>query len=144
MIISTLVTVILFCIVLVKSIKTGNNIETTFSYANEIIAQSDNYYPKIKEGVDKFKSGGLPVPTDAFMETFKNNIEVYIQNTKDRTRQILDDDKQRKVITAVLFAVYMLLVALAYLFFFLKIEIMECIVSVILFFALPGLLVLEG
>ena len=36
MIISTLVTVILFCIVLVKSIKTGNNIDSTFSYANEI------------------------------------------------------------------------------------------------------------
>ena len=144
MIVSTLVTVILFCIVLVKSIKTGNNIETTFSYANEIISQSDNYYPKIKEGVDKFKSGGFPVPTDEFMETFKKNIEVYIQNTKDRTRQILEDDSQRTVITAVLFAIYILLVALAYLFFFLKIEIMECIVSVILFFALPGLLILEG
>lgn len=69
---------------------------------------------------------------------------MYIQNTKDRTRQILEDDSQRTVITAVLFAIYILLVALAYLFFFLKIEIMECIVSVILFFALPGLLILEG
>lgn len=144
MIISTLVTVILFCIVLVKSIKTGNNIETTFNYANEIIAQSDNYYPKIKETVDIFKKEGESVPSDEFMETFRNNIEVYIQNTKDRTKQILDDDSRRTVITAVLFAIYILLVALSYLFFFLKIEIMECIVSVILFFALPGLLVLEG
>lgn len=144
MIISTLVTVILFCIVLVKSIKTGNNIETTFNYANEIIAQSDNYYPKIKEAVDIFKEGGYGVPSDDFMEVFRQNIEIYIQNTKDRTRQILDDDKARTVTTAVLFAIYMLLVALAYLFFFLKIEIMECIVSVILFFALPGLLILEG
>ncbi len=144
MIISTLVTVILFCIVLVKSIKTGNNIETTFSYANEIIAKSDNFYPKIKEAVDTFKAGGYSVPSDEFMEVFRKNIEIYIQNTKDRTKQILDDDSQRTVVTAVLFAIYILLVILAYLFFFLKIEIMECIVSVILFFALPGLLVLEG
>lgn len=144
MIISTLVTVILFCIVLVKSIKTGNNIETTFNYANEIIAQSDSYYPQIKETVDIFKNEGESVPSDEFMETFRNNIEVYIQNTKDRTKQILDDDSRRTVTTAVLFGIYILLVGLSYLFFFLKIEIMECIVSVILFFALPGLLVLEG
>ena len=144
MIISSLVAVILFSIVLGKSVATGNNIETTFNYANEIISGSDNSYPKIEEAVNEFKSKKLPVPSDEFMATFKENIELYIKNTKERTQQILDDDSKRTVITIVIFVIYILLVGLAYLFFFLKIEIMECIVSILLFFALPGLIVLEG
>ena len=74
----------------------------------------------------------------------KKKKEIYIQNTKDRTRKILSDDSKRTKITAFVFAAYYFLILLAYIFFFLKIEIGECIISIFLFFSIPSILILEG
>ena len=136
--------VILFAIVLVKSVSVGKNIEKTFNYAASIIAKSDDAYPAINKLVEDFRNKGLVVPNEAYMKDFKEKTEVYIKNTKERTQQILSDDSKRTSITAFVFAAYYFLVILAYVFFFLKIEIGECIVSVFLFFSLPSILILEG
>jgi len=144
MIISTLVTVILFAIVLIKSIKVGNSIDETFSFAVESISKSDNVYPEVNGVVTEFRNNGYSVPTEDFMSKFKENIELYVSNTKTRSQQILDDDSQRTNITIFVFAGYYFLIFLAFLFFFLRLEKMECIVSIFLFFAVPGILILEG
>ena len=144
MIISTLVTVLLFAIVLVKSIKVGNSIDETFSFAVESISKSDNVYPEVNTVVTDFRNNGFSVPTEEFMNKFKENIELYVSNTKTRSQQILDDDSQRTNITIFVFAGYYFLIFLAFLFFFLRLEKMECIVSIFLLFAVPGILILEG
>ena len=144
MIISTLVTVILFAIVLIKSIKVGNSIDETFSFAVESISKSDNVYPEVNGVVTEFRNNGYSVPTEDFMSKFKENIELYVSNTKTRSQQILDDDSQRTNITIFVFAGYYFLIFLAFLFFFLRLEKMECIVSIFFFFAVPGILILEG
>ena len=144
MIISTLVTAILFAIVLVKSIKVGNSIDETFSFAVDSISKSDNVYPEVNTVVTDFRNNGFSVPTEEFMNKFKENIELYVSNTKTRSQQILDDDSQRTNITIFVFAGYYFLIFLAFLFFFLRLEKMECLVSIFLFFAVPGILILEG
>lgn len=144
MLVSTLVVVILFFIVLVKSVKVGNSIRSTFNYAVESISQSDNTFNDVNQVVSYFRSKGKSVPDEAFMERFKNNIELYITNTKTRTQQILDDESYRTKFTIFAFVGYYFLIILAFLFFFLKIEKLECIVSLILFFAVPALFILEG
>ena len=145
MIISTIVTAILFAVVLGKSVAVGNSIEKTFDYADDLIAESDKVYDEINDVVVLYRNNGsIYVPEESYMENFKGKIEEYIKNTKDRTRQILDDDSQRTIITAFVFAVYYFIVILAYLFFFLRFEKLECIISIILFFAIPGIIILEG
>ena len=144
MIISSFITAILFAVVLSKSVAVGNNIEKTFNYAVSSISESDKVYPEINEVVKLYREKSDTIPDDTYMKNFEDKIGLYISNTKKRTQQILDDDSKRTKITAFVFAGYYVLVILAYLFFFLKIEIMECIISIILFFAIPGIIILEG
>lgn len=146
MILSTLVSAILFAIVLVKSISVGKNIESAFNVAVESISKSDETYPSINNEVIFFRKNNskFNLPDEEYMENFKVKIEKYIQNTKERTQRILDDDSKRTKITAFVFAGYYFLIILAFLFFLLKLEKLECLVSVILFFAVPSILVLEG
>ena len=144
MILSTLVSAILFAIVLVNSVSVGKNIENAFNVAVKSISKSDDTYPVINTVVETFRKSYSTVPDKEYMENFKEKIEKYIKNTKERTQQILDDDSKRTKITAFVFAGYYFLILLAFLFFLLKLEKMECLVSVILFFAVPSILVLEG
>ena len=147
MIISTIVTGVLFAVVLGKSVAVGKNIEKTFDFADDSIAKSDIVYAEINNVVDfyrKYKEKNLSVPEKSYMDNFKGNIEEYIKNTKKRTRQILDDDSKRTIITAFVFAGYYFIVILAYLFFFLRLEKLECLISIILFFAIPSIIILEG
>ena len=144
MIISTLVSAILFAIVFVKSLAVGNNISKAFNYAVESISKSDSAYPKIEETVNYFRNENLNVPDKDYMAHFKTNILTYIKKTKERTQQILDDESKRTKITTILFAGFYFLIILAFLFFFLKLEKLECIVSIFLFFCVPSILVLEG
>ena len=144
MLVSTLVVVILFLIVLVKSIKVGNSIRSTFNYAVEAISKSDNTYSEVNDVVVFFRGKGESVPDEAFMARFKRNIELYISNTKTRTQQILDDESYRTRFTIFAFAAYYFLIILAFLFFFCKMEQLECLISIILFFAVPALFILEG
>ena len=144
MLVSTLVVVILFFIVLVKSVKVGNSIRNTFDFAVEAISQSENTYSEVSEKVTYFKGKGGNLPSDAFMARFKTNIELYISNTKTRTQQILDDESGRTTFTIFAFVAYYALIILAFLFFFCRLEKAECLVSTILFFGVPALFVLEG
>ncbi len=144
MIISTLITAVLFAIVLIKSIKVGNSIDEAFSFAVESISKSDNVYPEVNDVVKEFRNYNYSVPTEDFMSKFKENIELYVSNTKARSQQILDDESQRTNITIFVFSGYYFLIVLAFLFFFFRLEKMECLVSILLFFAVPGILILEG
>ena len=143
MIVSTIVSAILFAIVLVKSIAVGKNISIAFDFAVKKIAESDESYPQIESFVNSYRAKGLDISKE-YMAHFKENILTYIKNTKERTQQILDDESKRTKITAFIFAGYYFLIILAFLFFFFKSEKLECIVSIFLFFCVPSILVLEG
>ena len=144
MIVSTIISAILFAIVFIKSIAVGNNISKAFNYAVESISKSDKAYPEIESTVDYFRNEKLSVPDKEYMTHFKTNILTYIKNTKERTQQILDDESKRTKITAFIFAGFYFLIILAFLFFFCKLEKLECLVSIFLFFCVPSILVLEG
>ena len=146
MILSTIVTAILFAIVLGKSVAVGKNISIAFDFAVDSISKSDTAYSNINNAVEVFRNYNKSniLPDTNFMAKFKDNIENYIKNTKERTQQILDDDSARTKITAFVFTGYYFLILLAFLFFFLKSEKLECLISVFLFFAVPSILVLEG
>ena len=145
MIVSTLISALLFAIVFIKSISVGNNISKAFNFAVESISKSDKAYPEIESTVNYFRNENLNnIPDEKYMAHFKTNILTYIKNNKERTQQILDDESKRTKITAFIFAGFYFLIILAFLFFFLKLEKLECIVSIFLFFSVPSILVLEG
>ena len=81
MIISTIITGILFAIVLGKSVAVGKNIEKTFDYADNLIAESDKIYGEINEVVEFYREKNLTVPESSYMANFKGKIENYIKNT---------------------------------------------------------------
>ena len=145
MIVSTLISALLFAIVFIKSISVGNNISKAFNFAVESISKSDKAYPEIESTVNYFRNENLNnIPDEKYMAHFKTNILTYIKNTKERTQQILDDESKRTKITAFIFAGFYFLIILAFLFFFCKLEKLECLVSIFLFFCVPSILVLEG
>ena len=69
------------------------------------------------------------------MSKLKNDFNNYIQNTKSRSREILDKDKMRTIITIIVYVVYILLIILSIICFIFKFMILEGIISIILFFA---------
>ena len=141
---STIITAILFAVVLGKSVAVGNNIHDAFDYSVNKISNVSKLYPKINDLVIENRKDSNSLPSDEFMNKFKVEIETYISDTKDRSQQILDDENKRTKITAFVFAAYYLLVILAFLFFFIRQEKCECVVSIILFFAVPSIIILEG
>ena len=145
-IVSSLGTIVLFSIVLGKSRSVSDNVNNAFNFAVETISKSDNAFTEINKAVIFFNESNpvYPLPTTDYMTAFKNDINKYIENTKQRTQQILDDESKRGSINSAIYAVYFIVIFAAYLFFFFKMEILELLVSIILFFAVPGLLILEG
>jgi hypothetical protein len=145
-IVSSLGTIVLFSIVLGKSRSVSDNVNNAFNFAVETISKSDNAFTEINKAVIFFNESNpvYPLPTTDYMTAFKNDINKYIENTKQRTQQILDDESKRGSINSAIYAVYFIVIFAAYLFFFNKMEILELLVSIILFFAVPGLLILEG
>ena len=145
-IVSSLGTIVLFSIVLGKSRSVSDNVNNAFNFAVETISKSDNAFTEINKAVIFFNESNpvYPLPTTDYMTAFKNDINKYIENTKQRTQQILDDESKRGSINSAIYAVYFIVIFAAYLFFFIKKEILELLVSIILFFAVPGLLILEG
>ena len=146
MIVSSLAILVLFSIVLDKSTKVKNNVNKSFNFAAETISKSDNAFQNINNAVLIFNQSKLdhPVPTENYMNAFKSDIEKYISDTKQRTQQILNDESKRYNTTLSIYIVYLSLICLAYVFFFIKKEILELILSIILFFAVPGLIIFEG
>ena len=145
-IVSSLGTIVLFSIVLGKSRSVSDNVNNAFNFAVETISKSDNAFTEINKAVIFFNESNpvYPLPTTDYMTAFKNDINKYIENTKQRTQQILDDESKRGSINSAIYAVYFIVIFASYLFFFIKKEILELLVSIILFFAVPGLLILEG
>ena len=146
MIVASLITIILFSIVLGRSIQVKNYANTSFNFAVESIKNSENVFDKINDTVKVFKnsSNTYPLPTNEYMEEFQKEIKQYNSVTKERTNQILNDEKKRSDITLAIYIVYLIVIFLAYLIFFLKREKYELFISIILFFSVPGLLILEG
>ena len=146
MIVASLITIILFSIVLGRSIQVKNYANTSFNFAVESIKNSENVFDKINDTVKVFKnsSNTYPLPTNEYMEEFQKEIKQYNSVTKERTNQILNDEKKRSDITLAIYIVYLLVICSAYLIFFLKREKYELFISIILFFSVPGLLILEG
>ncbi len=146
MIVASLITIILFSIVLGRSIQVKNYANTSFNFAVESIKNSENVFDKINDTVKVFKnsSNTYPLPTNEYMEEFQKEIKQYNSVTKERTNQILNDEKKRSNITLAIYIVYLLVICSAYLIFFLKREKYELFISIILFFSVPGLLILEG
>ena len=145
-IVSSLGTIVLFSIVLGKSRSVSDNVNNAFNFAVETISKSDNAFTEINKAVIFFNESNpvYPLPTTDYMTAFKNDINKYIENTKQRTQQILDDESKRGRINSAIYAVYFIVIFAAYLFFFIKKEILELLVSITLFFAVPWLLILEG
>jgi hypothetical protein len=143
---SSIITIVLFSVILNKSIKVKNNVYASFNFAAETIAKSDNAFNNINDAVKIFSQSKLdhPVPTQDYMTEFKNNLEKYILDTKQRTQQILDDETKRYNVTLSVYIVYLILICLTYVFFFIKKEILELILSIILYFAIPCMIILEG
>ena len=146
MIVASLITIILFSIVLGRSIQVKNYANTSFNFAVESIKNSENVFDKINDTLKVFKnsSNTYPLPTNEYMEEFQKEIKQYNSVTKERTNQILNDEKKRSDITLAIYIVYLLVICSAYLIFFLKREKYELFISIILFFSVPGLLILEG
>ena len=146
MIIFSIATLVLFSIIISKSNKVQKNVKNSFNFAVEKISKSDNTFTNINQAVINFNNSNpsFPLPNEEYMNKFKNNINKYIEDTKSRTQQILDDENKRDNINIAIFSVYLIIMISAYVFFFLKKEFLELAVSIILFFAVPGLIILEG
>ena len=142
----SLLTMILFSVVLNKSVKVKNKANNSFNFAVETIEKSANASKEINSSVVYFRNSNpmYPIPNDDYMKYFDKEIENYISVTKNRTQDILEKENKRGNITLAIYISYLVVIALAYLFFFLKTEKLELIISIILFFAIPGLLILEG
>ena len=142
----SLLTMILFSVVLNKSVKVKNKANNSFKFAVETIEKSANASKEINSSVVYFRNSNpmYPIPNDDYMKYFDKEIENYISVTKNRTQDILEKENKRGNITLAIYISYLVVIALAYLFFFLKTEKLELIISIILFFAIPGLLILEG
>ena len=93
MIVASLITIILFSIVLGRSIQVKNYANTSFNFAVESIKNSENVFDKINDTVKVFKnsSNTYPLPTNEYMEEFQKEIKQYNSVTKERTNQILND-----------------------------------------------------
>ena len=146
MIVFSVLTLVLFSVVLAMSEKVRENANNSFDFAVKTIQKTTDSIQIINDAINNLRKYNLsnPIPTEEYMKNFGENIDKYINDTKNRTQQILDDENKRRYITLSIYITYLLVVFLAYLFFFIKKEIPELIISIILFFAIPGLLILEG
>ena len=146
MIIFSIATLTLFSIIVAKSLSVQNSMNNAFNFAAEKISTSDNTFTNVNEAVNTFNKSNptSPLPTEEYMNNFKENINKFIEDTKERTQQIIDGETKRGNINKAIFSVYLIVMVSAYVFFFIKKEFLELAASIILFFAVPGLIILEG
>ena len=86
----------------------------------------------------------LHLPSVKYMVDFNTSIKEYFTNSTQRTEKIINDENMRKQITRWAFLGYYIFVILAFICFFYRLEKLECFISIILLFAIPGIIVLEG
>ena len=144
MILSSLIVFILFTIILAYSVKVNKAVKNTFDKASELINNNDNLYGNISKIVDDFKKVKLTVPDDELMNSFKKNMDNYVDITKERTDDIKKKDNNRNLAMILLYVYYLITIFLALLFFFLKMKVPEGILFIILLFTIPAMLVFAG
>ena len=144
LIISTLVVFILFTIILVYSVKTNNAVNKTFDRASELINNNEYLYIKINNTIKEFNKRNLTTPDKELMDSFKSNMDKFVEITKERTDQIKSDDNSRNVTIILLYVYYLIVIILSYLFFFLKLKVAEGILFILLLFTIPAMFIVDG
>jgi len=117
-----------------------------FKKAKTMIGDQREIVEKIESIASNFNNSNYSeyLPTKKYMDNFYTSLKGYIDNTTQRTEKILNDENMRKQITRWSFCGYYIFVILAFVCFFYRLEKLECFISIILLFAIPGIIVLEG
>lgn len=144
LIISTLGAFILFTIILVYSVKTNNSVKETFDRASELINNNKDLYSKISNTIKDFNKRNLTTPDKELMDSFKSNMDKFVEITKERTDQIKSDDNSRNITIILLYVYYLIAIILSYLFFFLKLKLAEGILFIVLLFTIPAMFIVDG
>ena len=144
LILSTIVVFILFTIILVYSVKINNDVNTTFDRASELINNNAYLYTKISETIEAFKNLKLNTPDNELMNSFKSNMDKYVETTNEHTDKIKTDDNHRNLTIILLYVYYLIAIILSYLFFFLKWKLAEGILFILLLFTVPAMFVVDG
>ena len=103
MIIFSIATLTLFSIIVAKSLSVQNSMNNAFNFAAEKISTSDNTFTNVNEAVNTFNKSNptYSLPTEEYMNNFKENINKFIEDTKERTQQIIDGETKRGNITEI-------------------------------------------
>ena len=144
MVISSITLFILFTIILAYSVKTNNAVKGTFDKASLLINNNDELYNKITDTVDFFKSKNLPIPEEELMNSFKTNINRYVDITKEHTDEIKSNDNSRNTGMILLYVYYLIIIILSLVFFFFKLKTPEGILFILALFTIPAMLIFEG
>lgn len=144
-IIGAALTMTLLTIVLSKSSKINDAVDTAFGAASETIAKNDKFYDKLNEVIVRFRDENMNnIPSEAYMEEFHKLIDTWIKNTKTRTEEILEDDSTRHTIIIILYIYYWIIIILGLVIFLLKIENLQILMTIIMFLSVPALFALDG
>lgn len=146
MIACTIVTLVLFSIILGKSESVRINAIDSFTFERENYINLSDAMNTTRYAINYFNDSNpkYPFPNIDFVNDFESNIDKSLNETSTRSAQIVDKENERANINIVIYAIYFFMVILAYIAFFIKKENFELIISIILFFAIPGFIILEG
>lgn len=143
MIAFTITSLILFSIILSKSEDVRDNAIKSFKFT---ALETDNEISYINKTVNNFTQYNplYPLPTSEYIEDLGKEIKSNLDDTVERSDKIIKEEEKRANIVIAIYVVYFCVVLASYLVFFLKRENYELAISIILFFAIPGLIILEG
>jgi hypothetical protein len=119
-------------------------VKITFDRASDLINNNDRLYGEISKTIDFYKKNNLTTPDNELMESFKSNINKYVDITKEHTDEIKQSDYNRNVGMILLYVYYLIVMILTFVFFFLKWKIGEGALFILLLFTIPAMLIFEG
>jgi hypothetical protein len=119
-------------------------VKKTFDRASDLIDNNDRLYGEISKTIDFYKKYNLTTPDSELMESFKSNINKYVDITKEHTDEIKKSDYNRNVGMILLYVYYLIVMILTFVFFFLKWKIGEGALFILLLFTVPAMLIFEG
>ena len=142
----SITTLILFSIILSKSQSVRENAKNSFTFQTTKYIELDAEIQRTKDAIGNFTASDpkYPLPSPDFVQEFEANIYKTLDETDKRSNKIIEDENKRANINIAIYVVYFIVVFSAYVVFFLKRESYEMIISIILFFAVPGIIILEG
>ena len=143
MITFTIISLILFSIVLSKSQSVRDNVNNSFKYTaldfQEGIENLNNTVKFFEKNNPQY-----PLPLYDYIDDFGKEIKSNLDDTVERSDDIIEKEDKRANIVIAIYVVYFCVVFASYIVFFLKRENYEIFLSIVLFFAVPGLIILEG